>query len=161
RPYRRAAERRGPARARAWQWAASCRPDDLSLQGQPPEPLPDRPRGAADRELHRDRRDQRAGPCDPGKHGTDCRPEQTASRPRRQGHHPDAPPPAPGGQDRRGGRQPGRADAELLQLERGTRSAAARGRLAASPCTRYYSGKDPADSLTPVTGIKIKVAAYK
>ena len=44
--HRRAAQRRGPARTRHRQRAVACRPDDVSLQGQPRKQLPDRPRGA-------------------------------------------------------------------------------------------------------------------
>ena len=43
--------------------------DDLPLDPQPPEQLPAGPQGAEDGELHRDRRDQHAGPRDPGEHG--------------------------------------------------------------------------------------------
>ena len=41
----------------------ACRPDDLPLVPEPVEQLRPRPRGAEDRELHRHRRHQPAGPC--------------------------------------------------------------------------------------------------
>jgi phenylpropionate dioxygenase-like ring-hydroxylating dioxygenase large terminal subunit len=52
-----AAQRRGPARARDWEWPRACRPVDVPFKGQPRQCLSDRPCGAEDRDFHRHRRD--------------------------------------------------------------------------------------------------------
>ena len=68
----------------------SCRPDDVPLEAEPDEQLRSRPRGAEDRELHRHRRHQPAGPRLAGKHGAHRRSLEGASRAGRQGDRPGA-----------------------------------------------------------------------
>ena len=62
--------------------------------------------GAADRDLLRHRRHQRAGPRAAGEHGPHRRSLEGASRASRQGDHPGAQAAAPGGEDGGGRRHP-------------------------------------------------------
>ena len=80
-------------------------PETFRSKANRSEQLPARPRRAEDRDVHRHRRHQRAGPRAAGKHGPHRRSLEGASRPGRQGDHPGAQAAAPGGQDR--GSRPG------------------------------------------------------
>src|SRR6266508_211400 len=89
------------------------------------EQLPPRSPGPEDRDVHRHRGRQRAGPRRPGEHGTDRRPQPGAPGPGRQGHHPGPSPPPAGREDRPGGRDAARDQSDLL------RAPGLRGRAAA------------------------------